>query len=267
MIKLSCFFIFFLWRCLAIDLDVWEQFDSDVTYLAINGQRMMKVGFVSPSLPDGYPLYSWLSGSQSWALQSGMNAVGVQVALTLDQAYIRDINDNLKSQTGLGNSFVNFGPTIKDLKAGSDNFITLVSNQNHFEGDFEVILYNGDTSVATRLTKGAIKVGITSLGTAWLIKGNGDIYKEDSLQIGTARDITIGNNDIPYIVSEESADEGYVIKKWNVSNNAWDIVIGVAGISVALDANNNPYIVTNGNKAFRRRGVTYNFCPGKRIFM
>jgi len=259
------FFILFFCRCLAIDLDIWEQFDYNVTHLAINGQRMMKTGFVA-AVSIGHPLYSWSLTTQSWTLETGIGAAGVQVALTTDYAFARDLTDALRIQS-FPNTDFNFFTTAKDIKSGSGNNVVYVKNTLYSPGNFEIEFLDVDTQTAMSSFQGAVRVSMAS-GAMWIIKGDGFIYEVVSgvldNKLETAKDIIVGNDDIPYIVSEESANDGFIIKKWDALNNNWDVVPGISGVSVALDSANNPYVITNGNKAFRKRGIMYSFCPGKK---
>ena len=259
-------FILFLCECLTIDLDIWEQFDDHITYLAINGPRMMKVGDTGPT-SEGKSLYSWSSLTQSWTLQTGVNSFGIQVALSQDYAFSRDTADDLRVQQITNSDFSSSLFGVKDIKPTNGNEIICVKTDSFSGGDFEVELFDLEFFTTTPVNIGAIKISATLTGRIWLITGSGDIYNDlpgSFMQVsGTARDIFMGNDDIPYIVSEDPDNYDFIIKKWNNVENDWDDVPGIAGVSLALDFTNNLYVITSDNKAFRRRGLTYSFCPGK----
>ena len=228
---------------------------------------MMKVGFVNPALPDGHPLYSWSLTTQSW-IPEDSTGVGIQVALRSNLAYHIKKDQRVAYKFYSNVSWTSSVSKSMDLKVGAndDIFGTLDFD---IGSNYLIVKWSDFLQGGVPNNELGVRVGVTSTGKLWYIKADGSIFKQVGGTWtgipGKARDIIIGNDDVPYIVSETPTDGGYTIEKWNDTNNAWEVLPGIGGVSLALDSANNPYVVTDQNKVFRKRGLISNFCPGKLI--
>ena len=153
------------------------------------------------------------------------------------------------------------------MKVGFNDHIWFVST-NVTAGGFEIYKFNGATTEITRVPGGAIKVGVTTDDKAWIVTDSGAIKRWNgldwNLMPGSARDIIIGSDNLPLIVSEVPTEGGYVIMKWNDVTNDWVALEGMGGESLAVDSKSNPYVVTNNYEVYRLKGQISDFCPSKR---
>ena len=254
-------FCFLSSSCSIIDLDLWEEFDSDTTYLAIKDQKMMKVGFVDPS---GHPIFSWSDQYQAWDEDLLNDIAGIQVALSSQKAYVRTPANIIKEKDGTSWAF---SFEASDFKIGKNDQIYFIGNNGHSSGQgFEI--YKWDEGTGQMLINGAaIKVAVDVNGLLWIVDSyngiqqwTGSSWLEREVQ---ATDIIIGDYNTPFIVGTEPAEGGKIIQKWNTDSNSWETLPGIGGVSLALDSEENPYVVTEDHKVYRQKGLVYSFCPGK----
>ena len=84
---------------------------------------------------------------------------------------------------------------------------------------------------------------------------------------GTATDIIVGSDGIPFIVSATTTTGGYTIQKWNSASASWTTLSGIGGVSLALDVKNSPYVITSSYEVYRMKNIVYDFCPSKPLII
>jgi len=246
-----------------IDLDLWEEFDSDTTYLAIKDQKMMKVGFVDPPRASGHPIFSWSDQYQAWD-EDLFSIAGIQVALSSQTAYIRTSANKIKEKTGSGwtDSFDAY-----DLKIGKNDEIYFIDLVAHASGNGFVVNEWVGGAALQLLGGAAIKVAVDAYGSPWIVDAHNTIQQMMGSSWGEidgqATDIIIGDKNTPFIVGTTPTEGGKIIQKWDSVSNSWETLPGIGGVSLALDSEENPYVVTEDHKVYRQKGLVYSFCPGK----
>jgi len=258
--------LLFLITCvLSIDLTTWELFDQNTVLLTIKDQVMWKLASNVTTLPGGYgPLY-WEEGTQQWLPNSGRCVI---LALSTDQLYCCNSVSNMFRKNKQGNSdlwkqFEN----CRDVKVGSNNDVWFTTN-TAAAGGYTIKTYDITTLTSTIVTGAAVKVAPTPDGKAWIVTDTGDIKQWDGTswnsRPGSARDIIVGNDGIPFIVSTISRNGAYEIMKWNDTQSQWVTLEGIEGISMALDNRNNPYIIAGNYSVYRpKTDVLLDFCQSK----
>jgi len=249
---------------LSIDLTTWELFEEDTVHLTIKDQIMWKLGS-NILVSQGYGAFYWDEGTQQWVPNVGRCLI---LALSVDQLYCCNTGPNMYRKDNQGNSgpWTQFG-SCYDVKVGGDNHVWFTTNTSATGGNV-IGIYNETTTLTSTLgTGGAVKVAPTADGKAWIVTDTGDIKEWDGIswnsRPGSARDIIVGNDGIPFIVSTIPRNGAYEIMKWNDTQNAWETLEGIEGISMTLDNRNNPYIIAGNYSVYRPKGVLLNFCPSK----
>jgi len=220
---------------------------------------MVKVGFVGPPQVDG-PIFSWSYQYQAWD-EDLSNIDGIQVVLSSQTTYVRTSANKIKEKIGTGrtDSFDAY-----DLKIGKNDeiyYISLIASAN----DFVVHEWVGGAGI--QLAGTAIKVAVDTSGSPWVVNSYGDVHQmigsSWSAKGGQATDIIIGDKNTPFVVGKTPTEGGKIIQKWDSVSNSWETLPGIGGVSLALDSEENPYVVTEDHKVYRQKGLVYSLCPGK----
>ena len=245
-----------------IDLNLWERFVTQTTDLTIKGQRMGRVSSTGKDA-SGYPVYFWSSTTQNWVndYQAGTSAMQMDfdstIAWHLNEAgsvYRRSHSGGSWTQQNNCNAY--------DMKIGSGDHMWFIGI--YAGGPKKAYKWNSASNQPIDSGEEAVKVGVTVEGNAWIVKSNGDIKSFDGTSwtsvVGKANDIIIGSDNKPIIVSQDVADEGFVIKKWR-NDGSWEVLSGIGGVRLALDDLDQVYVITNNNEVYRENGKLSVFCP------
>ncbi len=249
---------------LSVDLLDWDLFDQNTFYLAIHDLKMSKISNESPG-PNGHPLYHWNPADQTWLHDSHLRA-GIQVALGNDFVWLIDAHNQAHispiSMPNWNSKFVAY-----DLKVSSLDHTFYVSDFLTSNGkEIRQVTYPSETSTSVGLI-GANKIAVDSNGLLWFMGMADDVWGYDGTTYESygesATDIIVGSNSRPYILTKTGVDDGFEIKKWNAVTLAWELIDGIGGVGLALDINNQLYVVTSSGDVYRKRGLNYNFCPSR----
>jgi len=259
----------FLIPCIcSIDLTQWELFEENVAYFAIRNQIMWKLDSTIVN-SNGYRNYLWDNTLHQWKLDTG---ISVRIALDQNNVYCCHAGNQIfrKNNHDISSFWTAFD-TCTDVKVGSNNHVWIVT-ASLATGGYQIKKYDASTTTSTIIPGGAIKIAPTPDGNAWGINSISNIMRWDgsswSQVPGTARDIVVGNDGIPLIVSTVSSSTGYEIHKWNETLNQWVVLDGIQGVLITLDSRGNPYVVTADYKVYRpMRGVLLDFCPSNAQFL
>jgi len=250
----------------------WELFETNIYHLVIRNNTMWKIREDVVNNPAGGRLpYIWDESIQQWKVNP--DAYGVYLAVGQTSVYIFNYNKLLfvKPKDYLPTTFVYCSQNGNDIKIGFNDHIWFVST-TAIIGGFTVNKFNPTTNSLTPVPGvGAVKVAPTPDDKAWVVNDSGQILRYDgtnwNLMPGNAKDIYVGANDIPFIVSTTIVDGGYEIMKWNDTAYQWEVLEGIGGISLALDDRDNPHIITSNYSVYRpKKGVILNFCSSIKIF-
>jgi len=262
--KTLIFFLLLLSLAYSVDLHLWELFSDEVTHLAIHGSKMMKVGFDPSSGSGNHPIYSWSPSTQTWISDGPFLAT--QVALGSQNSYFRTVTNTVRSKIFPSTNWVSESWTARHIKIGTSDHVFYAGTTLALPSGFAIYKWNEGTTSSEVFTQGALVIAVDPAGNPWRVDPNNNIYRWDGSQwigvAGKAIDIIIGSDYVPYILGQTIGDEGFIVQKWNTSVGGWDTLPGISGVSLALDSQNNPYVVTNLKQAFRLRGVMTEFCPG-----
>jgi len=249
----------------AIDHNLWELFTTDVIDLTFLGQKMGKVGSSNPG-PSGYKVYFWSLSNQDWVPDHQSGTEAIQMDFTSTHEWHLNSADSVYRRVPGGTWQHVANCKARDMKIGNGNIMWHVGSYSG--GSFKAYKWDNANNQPIDSYEQAKKVGVGPDGNPWIVKDNGDIKKFDGTNWipvpGKARDIIIGSNSVAYIISQDPADEGSVIKEWNGSS--WEPVPGIGGVAFALDSQDNLYVITNENKAYRQKGKISSFCPSKKKF-
>ena len=247
-----------------IDLDLWELFTTDVTDLTFFGQRLGKVGSSNPG-SGGYKLYFWSSSNQDWVIDYHSGSAGLQLDFSSTHEWHLNSGENVYRRPPSGTWQYIANCKARDMKISNGNIMWHVGSYSG--GSYKAYKWDNANDQPIDYSEQAKKVGVDPGGNAWIVKDNGDVKRFDGTNWipipGKARDIIIDSNNIAYIISQDPADEGFVIKEW--SGSSWEPVPGIGGVAFALDSQDNLYVITNENKAYRQKGKISSFCPSKNI--
>ena len=265
--KFFIFLTFFLTLVSSIDLNKWELFESNTHYLTISDKTMWKLERKTRPDNGGYPIHQWNYATQKWTLVSGSC-----VTLSLERAYLYCVNREQylyrRGNIDTTSSWQLLNSRGFDMKVGFNDHIWFIST-NVTAGGYEIFKFHGDAiqETITKMPGGGIKVAPTTDDKAWLVNDIFEIYRWDGVSWirmpGSARDVIVGSDDLPLIVSTVPTDGGYQIMKWNKNTNLWDVIEGIGGVSLAVDSKSNPYVITNQHEVYRQKGEVSDFCPSK----
>ena len=243
----------------------WELFQTGVSFLTIRSNIMWKLGDYTDNTMGGRRPYLWDEAIQQWKLEPSGWGTSLSIGQNLlfivnyfSRVYQRPRSDSTSGWTSpllLGN----------DVKTGFNGDVWFIDN-TPITGGFGINKYNPNTFALTLVNgAGAVKVAPTPDGNAWIVNNADQILRYDgtnwNLMPGSAKEIIIGEDGIPFIVSSTVTDGGFEIKKWNQSATQWDTLEGIGGISLALDDRNNPHIVTSNFSVYRPKiSSLLNFC-------
>jgi len=258
-------FWFLSYSSSAIDLNLWEKSDSDTTYLAIRGQKMMKAGFTETLRLNGHPLFTWSHPIQTW--EEDLVTTSCQIALGSQSAYSRNCANKVKAKIDPDTNWAGKLFKAQDLKIGKNDQIYYIGENPHASGNgFEIYEWVEGTGEGLKIGA-ATKVAVDVNGYPWIVDSSNDIKQWVTSSFvdkpGQATDIIIGDNNTPLIVGTTPTEGGKIIQKWNTASNSWETLLGIGGVSLALDSQENPYVVTEDHKVYRQKGLVYSFCPGK----
>jgi hypothetical protein len=110
--------------------------------------------------------------------------------------------------------------------------------------------YKWNSPSWTLFDGGLLRIDADQNGHAWGVNQYNYLYERTSNNTWiwhsevNALDVAIGDNGTRWIISDEAADGGYCVKKWNGTTWAKPS-IGGAGIRIAVDPAGNPWVVNN----------------------
>ncbi len=266
-LKFLIFISFFPPLINSIDHDLWELFDQDTSYLAIHNQKMSKTK-ASDFNVLGYPIMHWDYSQQTWVPESNFFQSAISIALGNG---VKWIINNDQAVWLYDEATQIWSPEFEafDLKVGSNNQTLYVSKDLVVGGGYIIRSTDALFAKIGIGVIGALKVGVSAdiNGKVWLIDSSNQVLSyegsifEDWGEMAT--DVIVGNDNIPFIVTNTATGGGFTIKRFNPSTGDWKTLPGIGGQSIALDSNNQPYIVTTAGDVYRQRNLTYDFCPSK----
>ena len=224
---------------------------------------------------DGHHCYIWDLTNQVWSTIGGGGDV---VSVGTTHTYLKGNSGNVywrPSANPTAISWLQMYITVTDIRAG-DNDSTWwigITNTGSSGHDFNIVKYIESTGATTTLSPGAVRVGPSPDGNCWFVNYQGYVYQytgSTATQIsgaGTATDIIVGSDSIPFIVSATTTTRGYTIQKWNSASTSWITLSGIGGVSLGLDVRNNPYVITSTNEVYRMKNIVYDFCPSKLLMI
>ena len=258
----------------AIDLNIWELFSTDIMSLSIRDTTMWMIKASYPN-GDGHQCYIWDLTNQVWAIIDG-GADTMTIGTT--HTYARGTSGRIYWRASANPTTVTWspmGPYATDIKAGDSDSTWWIGTTNTGSSgyDFNIVKYTESTGATATLSPGAVRVGPSPDGNCWFVNSQGFVYQytgSTATQIsgaGTATDIIVGSDGIPFIVSATTTTEGYTIQKWNSASTSWTTLSGIGGVSLGLDVRNNPYVITSSYEVYRMKNIVYDFCPSKLLII
>lgn len=242
----------------SVDLTQWELVLTNTAYLVLNENTAWRLDASGGTAAD-YPMQQFSYSTQSWTSETGQ---GLTLSLSSQAVYATDSAQNIyqRAYTDTVWSLM----TIKgpDIKVGSGGTIGYIDSSSG-----KPFIYPSSTAAVPTVAQ---RVAVNKNGKIWYVSPDG-IYTKilSTITFDTtlrASDILIGNDVYPYIVVSNSVatDDGYQIQKVTSYSNgpiAFELVSGIEGIALALDSNDNLYVVTKKHEVYRKKGITTRFCP------
>ena len=268
LIRFCCLFLLVTIVC-SIDTGQWDFVFSDVAYFITSNASTWRLRS-SVITSDGYSPEQWDYASQAWvpgAPGGGSNNIAQDSSLVYDTTKMQQMWKRPHSAS-TGPSWTNLAITGFDIKISSNNQIWYVST-TATTGGYAIYKYSAGASLSISVPgAGAVKVGPSPDGNAWIVTNSGAIQRYNGtgwmLMPGNASEIVVGADGIPVILTQTvSLYGGFAVQKWNSTNSSWTTLDGIGGISIAVDEVNTIYVVTNTYDLYRLKGNMSYLCPSK----
>ena len=252
---------------LAIDTDNWDFVFKDVEYLTISNSTVWRLQAMTPD-SNGLSVDQWDNIKQTWILTSSRC---MMLSLSDPYLYCANIKSILyftENTKALQGGWTPVGPGY-EFKSSTTGQVWYLSATNAVNG-YTVYKFDTPTKTSTLVpSNGAVKIGPSPDGNAWIVTSSGTIQKYDGTSwitlSGVASDIIVESDGIPVILTKAPSPYGggYTVQRWSSNTSTWADLAGIGGIALTVDGLNTPYIVTSSYEVYRLRGSLSNICPSK----
>lgn len=248
------------------NVDNWDYMFNDIGIFTTSAASTWR-GRASVTNAWGYNPEAWDNTNQVWvSVSGGINSCGQDATwlYATNTQQTMGFRSNVASGVGWGTIY-NTGVDIKVSSGGHVWYATATATT----GGYTVVRFNMSTNTNTLMPNiGAMKVGPSPDGYAWIVTNSGTIKKYDGsswvTMPGGATDVVVGSDGVPVILSNVTSTlGGYTVQRWNSTTSTWYTLDGIGGISISLDEYNTPYVVTPDFQVFRLKGKMSRLCPGK----
>lgn len=179
-------------------------------------------------------------------------------------------------RAGLATKRDTFDPTqigiARDIGVGHNGHVWAITNMPYGDG-YRIVMRVGNTWQETAPAGGAVRVAVASNGGAWVVTSTGAIFWHSpdlndpagwELFPGCARDIGVGADGFPWIISCTERTPGDTTGGWIVMKLTWNWAFGwipdpdESGTRIAVDAQNLPWVVRTNGTVSRRNSPDIN---------